>query len=71
MKGTQAMTALTTTQQGAVLTLTLSRPEVRNAFNDEVIAEITAAFLDAASRAEVRAVVRHGRAGGAPLLFDG
>ncbi len=51
------MTALTTTQQGAVLTLTLSRPELRNAFNDEVIAEITAAFLDAASRAEVRAVV--------------
>ncbi len=51
------MTALTTSQQGAVLTLTLSRPEVRNAFNDEVIAEITAAFLDAASRAEVRAVV--------------
>ena len=53
----QAMTALTTTQQGAVLTLTLSRSELRNAFNDEVIAEITAAFLDAASRAEVRAVV--------------
>lgn len=51
------MTALTTTQQGAVLTLTLSRPDVRNAFNDEVIAEITAAFQDAASRAEVRAVV--------------
>ncbi|MDP3706980.1 MAG: enoyl-CoA hydratase/isomerase family protein [Polaromonas sp.] len=51
------MTALQTTQQGAVLTLTLSRPDIRNAFNDEVIAEITAAFQDAASRAEVRAVV--------------
>lgn len=51
------MTALTTTQQGAVLTITLSRPDVRNAFNDEVIAEMTAAFQDAASRAEVRAVV--------------
>src|SRR5437868_13325349 len=51
------MTALKTTQQGAVLTLTLSRPDVRNAFNDEVIAEITAAFQDAASRADVRAVV--------------
>lgn len=51
------MTALQTNQQGAVLTLTLSRPDVRNAFNDEVIAEITAAFQDAASRAEVRAVV--------------
>ena len=51
------MNALQTTQQGAVLTITLSRPDVRNAFNDEVIAEITAAFQDAASRAEVRAVV--------------
>ena len=49
--------ALQTTQQGAVLTLTLSRPDIRNAFNDEVIAEITAAFQDAASRADVRAVV--------------
>ena len=51
------MAALQTTQQGAVLTLTLSRPDVRNAFNDEVIAEITHAFQDAASRADVRAVV--------------
>ena len=49
--------AIENTQQGAVLTLTLSRPDIRNAFNDEVIAEITAAFQDAASRAEVRAVV--------------
>ena len=51
------MNALETTQQGAVLTITLSRPDIRNAFNDAVIAEITAAFQDAASRAEVRAVV--------------
>ena len=51
------MSALQTTQTGAVLTITLSRPDIRNAFNDEVIAEITAAFQDAASRAEVRAVV--------------
>jgi methylglutaconyl-CoA hydratase len=51
------MNALEITQEGAVLTLTLSRPDIRNAFNDEVIAEITAAFQDAASRAEVRAVV--------------
>ena len=51
------MNALTTTQQGAVLTLTLSRPDVRNAFNDEVIAEMTAAFQDAGTRADVRAVV--------------
>jgi methylglutaconyl-CoA hydratase len=51
------MAALQTTQQGAVLTLTLSRPDVRNAFNDEVILELTQAFQDAASRADVRAVV--------------
>ncbi|GBU15477.1 enoyl-CoA hydratase [Polaromonas sp.] len=51
------MSALKTTQQGAVLTITLSRPDVRNAFNSEVIADITAAFQDAASRADVRAVV--------------
>ena len=50
-------TALQTTQDGAVLRLTLSRPDIRNAFNDEAIAQITAAFQDAASRAEVRAVV--------------
>ena len=49
--------AIENTRQGAVLTLTLSRPDIRNAFNDEVIAEITAAFQNAASRAEVRAVV--------------
>jgi methylglutaconyl-CoA hydratase len=42
---------------GAVARITLSRPDVRNAFNDAVIAELTAAFQDAASRAEVRAVV--------------
>ena len=51
------MNALQTTQQGAVLTITLSRPDIRNAFNDEVIAEITAAFQAASSRADVRAVV--------------
>ena len=51
------MAALHTQQQGAVLTLTLSRPEVRNAFNDEVILELTEAFRDANTRADVRAVV--------------
>jgi methylglutaconyl-CoA hydratase len=51
------MTALQITQQGSVLTLTLSRPEVRNAFNDEVILELTQAFRDAAARADVRAVL--------------
>ena len=51
------MTALTITNQGALRTLTLCRPEVRNAFNDEVIAELTAAFTEAAQAAEVRCVV--------------
>ncbi|HEX2545542.1 MAG TPA: enoyl-CoA hydratase/isomerase family protein [Ramlibacter sp.] len=37
--------------------VTLNRPEVRNAFNDEVIAELTAVFLELGKRDEVRAVV--------------
>lgn len=51
------MTALTLTHTGALLTITLNRPEVRNAFNDEVIAELTQAFQAAAASAETRAVV--------------
>ncbi|MBK9575373.1 MAG: enoyl-CoA hydratase/isomerase family protein [Rhodoferax sp.] len=35
----------------------LNRPEVRNAFNDEVIAELTQAFVDLAERDDVRAIV--------------
>ncbi|MBK0394787.1 enoyl-CoA hydratase/isomerase family protein [Ramlibacter algicola] len=38
-------------------TVTLNRPDVRNAFNDEVIAELTAVFLEIGKRAEVRCVV--------------
>ena len=51
------MAALQIAQQDRVLTITLNRPEVRNAFNDEVIAELTQAFVDLAGRNEVRAVV--------------
>lgn len=40
---------------GAVLRLTLDRPEVRNAFNDELIAKLTDAV--ASAPAEVRAIV--------------
>ena len=40
-----------------VATVTLNRPDVRNAFNDEVIAELTAVFSELGHRAEVRAVV--------------
>ncbi len=43
--------------QGHVATVTLARPEVRNAFNDEVIAELSQAFADLGQRADVRAVV--------------
>jgi methylglutaconyl-CoA hydratase len=40
-----------------VATVTLNRPEVRNAFNDEVIAELTAVLLELGGRAEVRCIV--------------
>ncbi len=38
-------------------TLTLTRPELRNAFNDEVIAELTQAFTELGQREDVRAIV--------------
>jgi methylglutaconyl-CoA hydratase len=40
-----------------VATITLNRPDVRNAFNDEVIAEITQAFTDFGARDDVRCIV--------------
>ena len=43
-----------------VTTVTLNRPEVRNAFNDEVIAELTAVILELGERDEVRCVVLAG-----------
>jgi len=43
--------------QGGVATLVLNRPEVRNAFNDEVIAEFTQAFGALGAREDVRCVV--------------
>jgi len=48
---------LSITQQGAVARITLTQPEVRNAFSDEVIAELTAAFIDVGAREDVRVVV--------------
>jgi methylglutaconyl-CoA hydratase len=42
---------------GSVATVTLNRPEVRNAFNDEVISELTALFVALAGREEVRCIV--------------
>ncbi len=43
-----------------VATVTMNRPDVRNAFNDEVIAELTAMFLALGEREDVRAVVLAG-----------
>lgn len=51
------MSALTMSVQADVQTITLSRPDVRNAFNDEVIAELKNAFLAVAHNSEVRCVV--------------
>jgi len=42
---------------GGVSTVTLNRPDVRNAFNDEVITELTAAFIELGKREEVRCIV--------------
>ncbi|WP_309683594.1 enoyl-CoA hydratase/isomerase family protein [Polaromonas sp.] len=40
-----------------VATVTLNRPEVRNAFNDEVIAEMAKAFAGLSGRDDVRCIV--------------
>ncbi|CAB3750320.1 enoyl-CoA hydratase/isomerase family protein [Paraburkholderia solisilvae] len=40
-----------------VATVTLNRPEVRNAFNETMIAELTAVFRDLSARDDVRSVV--------------
>jgi methylglutaconyl-CoA hydratase len=44
----------------SIATVTLNRPEVRNAFNDEVIAELTALFIALGEHEEVRCVVLAG-----------
>src|SRR6478672_6029761 len=56
-------TYLSSARDGVVERLTLNRPDVRNAFNEHVIAELTAwaaATREAALRHEVRAVVLAG-----------
>jgi methylglutaconyl-CoA hydratase len=45
------------TTAGQVATVTLNRPDVRNAFNETMIAEVTAAFQALDGRDDVRAVV--------------
>jgi methylglutaconyl-CoA hydratase len=54
------MKHLTLHFERGVETVTLNRPEVRNAFNDEVIAELAAVFAEIGKRNEVRCVVLAG-----------
>lgn len=58
------MSLLDIQRQGQVAHVFLNRPEVRNAFNDEVIAELSAAFAQLGADASLRAIVLggHGKA---------
>ncbi|CAN5560277.1 enoyl-CoA hydratase/isomerase family protein [soil metagenome] len=51
------MTHLKLEVADAVATVTLNRPEVRNAFNDEVIVELTQAIRDLGGRDDVRCII--------------
>ena len=53
------MNTLTVTP-GPIVTVTLNRPEVRNAFNEELIADLTAWAEEAAGASGIRAVVLRG-----------
>ena len=44
-----------------VSTIWLNRPDVRNAFNEVMIAELIAAFKEEGERADTRAIVLRGR----------
>ena len=46
--------------EAGVATVALNRPEVRNAFNEDVISELTAVFPELADRSEVRCIVLTG-----------
>ena len=54
------MSSILVERQGPVLRLTLNRPDVRNAFDEEMIAAITAAAASAAADEALRAVVLTG-----------
>ena len=51
------MTHLEISCENYLAIVTLNRPEVRNAFNDEVIAELTQAFTELGARSDVRCIV--------------
>ena len=57
-------TTLDISRQGAVARVFLNRPDVRNAFNDAVIAELSAAFRELSVDTSLRAIVLggHGKA---------
>ena len=57
-------TTLDIQRDGAVARVWLNRPDVRNAFNDTVIAELTAAFRTLGADGSIRAIVLggHGKA---------
>jgi methylglutaconyl-CoA hydratase len=48
---------ITVEQRGAVRWLWLNRPEVRNAFNDALVAEVSTAFADVEAAPDTRVVV--------------
>ena len=50
-------TTLTISREGKIATVTLNRPDVRNAFNETTIAEITQAFRELGADADLRAIV--------------
>ena len=50
-------TCLTVTTAGHVARVTLNRPEVRNAFNEVLIGELTAAFTELGQRDDLRAII--------------
>jgi methylglutaconyl-CoA hydratase len=54
------MGVLNITRDGAVLRVALNRPDVRNAFDEEVIAALTACARSAAADATLRAIVLSG-----------
>ncbi len=54
------MKALTIKNESGILRVTLNRPEVRNAFNDELILELTKVFAESAKDSSIRLVVLDG-----------
>jgi methylglutaconyl-CoA hydratase len=54
------MPSILTDREGPVLRITLNRPDVRNAFDEELIASLTAAATTASEDATLRAIVLAG-----------